>query len=713
MGILTEQEKELAIQQVIEQVNKKYGKGALVRGADARGLDIKRLKTGSIALDVATGGGWARGKLNEIFGQYSGGKSYVSMLTMAQTQRDYPDANIALIDFEGAFDAVWAKKIGVDVDKLIISSPEYMEDGLQIAIDLIQSKDCALIVVDSLAAACPKAEYDGEITDFTVGLRARLGNKFVRKSKGKVDLTTDELDLGQTTVLVVNQTYKNIGCFNYSAKVKLADGSTMPIGKIVTQRLPVEVQSFNKRTGKIETKKVVNWFNNGRAEKFIGLWFDKKTKSGAKAYIPCTPNHRILTPGGYKEAQDFKPGDLAAQVVDKWVPSKIQHEILIGSLLGDGAIRVDNRKRGYYTFRESHSKQQTEYLKWKASFFDGSLGESKRCCYFDSSTNDTYKEYREWFYKDKNKKHSVPDIELTPLMVSIWYQDDGYFNTQSKTAKLCTQCFDEDALDILIERLLALGIVATKQKAKRSVSGRQMYELNISKNSSDTFFNLISPYIHPELEYKVPSEYKCGGSIKNIVVDKGAIIPSIVFMPLLKTDNYIDYRGNRNKFDIEIEDNHNYLVSDVVVHNSYGDPDVTPGGEQVKFGAMIRVKIRKGEVINDTKDGTQIMQESRFSVVKNKTYPPHKAGAFWFSTTDNPKGKAGEIYRAGEIITYGVLTGVINRSGAWYSLPEEFGLEGKLQGESAVATWVEENPDKFPRLEELVMNAILKGDINE
>jgi recombination protein RecA len=351
---LTEQEKELAIQKVIDDVNKRYGKGSLVRGADARGLKINRLKTGSISLDVATGGGWAWGKLNEVFGPYSGGKSYVSQLTMAQTQRDYPNANVALIDFEGAFDSYWANKIGVDVDNLLISSPEYMEDGLQIAVDLIHSQDCALIVVDSLAAACPKAEYEGDITEFTVGLRARLGNKFVRKSKGKVDLTAEELDLGQTTILVVNQTYKNIG--------------------------------------------------------------------------------------------------------------------------------------------------------------------------------------------------------------------------------------------------------------------------------------------------------------------------------------------------------------------GYGDPDVTPGGEQVKFGAMIRVKIRKGEVVNDTKDGTQIMQESRFSVVKNKTYPPHKAGAFWFSTQDNPKGKAGEIYRAGEIITYGVLTGVINRSGAWYSLPEEFGLEKSLQGEAAVADWVAENPSSYPRLEELVMKAILKGN---
>jgi recombination protein RecA len=132
MALLTEQEKNLALEKVMTDVEKKYGKGMLVRGADARGLKIQRLKTGSIALDVATGGGWAGGKLNEIFGPYSGGKSYVSQLTMAQTQKDYPSSNVALIDFEGAFDAYWARRIGVNTDELLISSPEFMEDGLQL-----------------------------------------------------------------------------------------------------------------------------------------------------------------------------------------------------------------------------------------------------------------------------------------------------------------------------------------------------------------------------------------------------------------------------------------------------------------------------------------------------------------------------------------------------------------------------------------------------
>jgi len=110
------------------------------------------------------------------------------------------------------------------------------------------------------------------------------------------------------------------------------------------------------------------------------------------------------------------------------------------------------------------------------------------------------------------------------------------------------------------------------------------------------------------------------------------------------------------------------------------------------------------------------MQESRFTVEKNKTFPPHRTGAFWFSTQNNPKGKAGEIYRAGEIITYGVLSGVIERSGAWYYLPNEFtrGEEKeKFHGEANLADWVVENPESYVILEKMVLEKLQEGEINE
>jgi recombination protein RecA len=161
-------------------------------------------------MDIETGGGWAKGKINEIFGPPSGGKSFISYLTIATNQALYPDANFALIDFEGAFDEVWAKKIGVDKTRLLIASPVYMEEGLDIADALIKSGEMFLIIVDSWAAACPKAELDGEMGDFTMGLRARLGNKFIRKYRPttQAGLDTGEVDLGNTTLLIINQIYQ-------------------------------------------------------------------------------------------------------------------------------------------------------------------------------------------------------------------------------------------------------------------------------------------------------------------------------------------------------------------------------------------------------------------------------------------------------------------------------------------------------------------------
>jgi len=349
MANLTEEEKELAIKQIMDEANKKYGKGFIVKGADAAGLELKRLHTGSLMLDLATGGGWAMGKINELYGKYSSGKSYVAQLTVAQTQRDYPDREVVWIDFEGAFDANWAKKIGVDTDSILITSPEFMEDGLQLAIDLIHSKDVSLIVIDSLAAAQPRSEGENEVGKVDVGTRAKISNKFVRKTRSKVDLTLPP-DLGNSTILVLNQTYMQIG--------------------------------------------------------------------------------------------------------------------------------------------------------------------------------------------------------------------------------------------------------------------------------------------------------------------------------------------------------------------GYGDTDVTPCGEQMKFGAMLRVKIRKGDTEED-KEGTILMQEARFTVVKNKTHPPHTEGSFWFTVKDNPKGKRGEIYRAGEVITCGMLAGIIRRAGPWYYLPEQFG-DLKFQGENKLADWVAENPEEYRKLEKLILQEVIK-----
>lgn len=201
----------MSLDQALRDIEKKFGKGKVVPVSQAIGARFRRISTGSLSLDIETGGGWIQGKFNEIFGPYSGGKTFIALQTVAVNQKKYPTANFAWIDAEGAFDKEWAEKIGVDLDRLYITSPEYMEEALDIVDMLVKSKDMFLVVIDSWAALSPKNEYEGTMDDNTMGLRARTGNKFVRKTRPHSDLLKEDIDLGKTTILVINQVYSGIG----------------------------------------------------------------------------------------------------------------------------------------------------------------------------------------------------------------------------------------------------------------------------------------------------------------------------------------------------------------------------------------------------------------------------------------------------------------------------------------------------------------------
>lgn len=201
----------MSLAQSLKLIEKKFGPNKVMLVSEAKGALIQRIPTGSLALDIESGGGWIQGKVNEVFGPYSGGKTFLALLTVAVNQKLYPEANFAWMDAEGAFDREWAKTIGVDLTRLHIFTPEYMEEALDIADMLIKSEDIFLLVIDSWAALSPKSEYDGTMEDNSMGLRARVGNKFMRKARPSSDLAYDGVDLGKTTLLVINQVYSGIG----------------------------------------------------------------------------------------------------------------------------------------------------------------------------------------------------------------------------------------------------------------------------------------------------------------------------------------------------------------------------------------------------------------------------------------------------------------------------------------------------------------------
>ena len=197
------EQKEKAIKVVFEQLEKEFGKGTIMRMGDKTAADVDVIPTGSLNLDLALGiGGVPRGRVVEIYGPESSGKTTLSLHIIAEAQKQ--GGEVAFIDAEHALDPVYAAALGVNVDRLIVSQPDTGEDALQIAETLARSGAIDIIVIDSVAALVPKAEIEGEMSELQVGAQARLMSKALRKITGVASKTN-------TTILFINQLRLKIG----------------------------------------------------------------------------------------------------------------------------------------------------------------------------------------------------------------------------------------------------------------------------------------------------------------------------------------------------------------------------------------------------------------------------------------------------------------------------------------------------------------------
>lgn len=197
-------DKEKALQIALEQIQRQYGKGAIMKlGDESAQQNISVISTGSISLDLATGvGGLPRGRIIEIFGPESSGKTTLTLHVIAEAQK--AGGKAAFIDAEHALDPVYARNLGVDVDELLVSQPDTGEQALEICEMLARSGAIDIIVIDSVAALVPKAEIQGEMGDSHVGLQARLMSQALRKIAGAVNKSN-------TCVIFINQLREKIG----------------------------------------------------------------------------------------------------------------------------------------------------------------------------------------------------------------------------------------------------------------------------------------------------------------------------------------------------------------------------------------------------------------------------------------------------------------------------------------------------------------------
>ena len=197
------QEKKKALEVAMSQIEKQFGKGSVMKLGEFKAMEVEAIPTGALSLDIALGiGGVPRGRIIEVFGPESSGKTTLALHVIAEAQKAGGEA--AFIDAEHALDPVYAKKLGVDIDNLIVSQPDTGEQALEITEALVRSGALDVIVVDSVAALVPKAEIDGDMGDSHMGLQARLMSQALRKLAGAINKS-------KTVLIFINQLREKIG----------------------------------------------------------------------------------------------------------------------------------------------------------------------------------------------------------------------------------------------------------------------------------------------------------------------------------------------------------------------------------------------------------------------------------------------------------------------------------------------------------------------
>jgi recombination protein RecA len=690
-------DREKSLETALLQIERQFGKGSVMRLGEETRAPVEVIPTGSIALDVALGlGGLPRGRIVEIYGPESSGKTTVALHAVANAQKAGGIA--AFIDTEHALDPEYAKKLGVDTDAMLVSQPDTGEQALEIADMLIRSGALDIIVIDSVAALVPKAEIEGEMGDSHVGLQARLMSQALRKITGA-------LNQAKTTMIFTNQLREKVGvmfgCMSYSTRVSLADGTQEKIGKIVNQRLDVEVLSYDPESGRLVPRRIANWFNNGIAEKFLQFSVAKSGKNGL-AQFAATENHLVRTPGGWRQAGELIPGDRVLVTEEQRMGGQ-QVQLILGSLMGDGNLSPNRRGRSGTRFRMGHGAKQAAYLDWKASLLENiphsRTTNAKGAVFADFTPLPELSELHEAVYFGDGKKHLNWDYlkSLTPLALAVWYMDDGTFTLRSKgvqartvggtgRVEICVEAMSPGSRDRLARYLQDTHGLEVKLTSR---GARQVSVLQFSTAASAKFQKLIAPYVHPSMEYKLLPRYRGQFSVnQEFVPATPRLVPARVLDIHVKPPT-----RSMNRFDIEVEGSHNYFVDGVMVHNS---PETTSGGKALKFYASVRLDVRRIETL---KDGTDAVgNRTRVKVVKNKMSPPFKVAEF-----DILYGVG--ISREGSLIDLGVEQGIVRKSGAWYTYEgDQLG-----QGKENARTFLRENPDLANEIEKRIKEKLGVG----
>jgi recombination protein RecA len=355
----------------------------------------------------------------------------------------------------------------------------------------------------------------------------RIWNKEIIKKEnyklGEIKKYTDVVRLGhRSTIGVLNEgdhitiTEKIDGCFHYGTLITLADGSQIPIGRIVKNKMDVEVLSYNFEKEIVEPKKIINWFNYGKKKDFISFRI-QSIRGGRANRIVCTSDHLIYTNKGFIKAKDLTKDHKIYANLKKI--HEIQKQLILGTLLGDSSVFPNkNDSHGNNGIVFNHSIKQIEYLELKKCllgvFYSSEnpqiSGYGSQMMRVHSTCNPAINSVSEICYI--NNKKTVSDKwlnELSPIGIAFWYMDDGSLSSNSSQrdrAVFHTQGFSKEECDIII------NFFYEKYRIKANKIQNKGWRIDLDTNGSEKLFSIIAPYIHTSMQYKIPLEYRLGKS---------------------------------------------------------------------------------------------------------------------------------------------------------------------------------------------------------
>lgn len=683
-------------QQLIDLIEKAHGSGSIMLGRGSI-VNVSVFSTGVPSIDVALGcGGLPQGRIMEVYGPESGGKTTTCLQFIAACQNHRFEEKgregvAAFIDAEHALDPIWAEKLGVDMDKLLLSQPSHGEEAFSIIEMMIKSRLVDLIIVDSVAALVPQSELNGDFTDASVGSHARMMSKALRKLKG-------EINNSKTTVIFINQIREKVGvmfgCLHADTLLSFVDGTVRSIKEVVEKQIKDDIWSYNMKNKCFESKPIVDWHYNGdvcEREEYLHISLNGPGTKNGCMQITVTPHHAVLMQdGSFQEANSLVEGDVLVTMQECFVKihqSRTNHndlngslgEFLSGILSGDSHLSKNSKKYGAsLRLRDNIDK---EYMDWKANKLSRFIKMSSYPCAVSGAVTGYFWSSPE-FSEFANIKEIYPNRDPMLLLcnfswlgLAVWIMDDATYERGRYVLSIKRFKGDFDKLDQISKVLDDLCLYH-----HISNGGRITFDTNVSEHIA----NNICIYVPTCMDRKLPV------AMRNKYIDfelhrivEFSTANAVVANIRDASKRQIKQKG---KYDISVADNENYMAGGnpvgVIVHNS---PETTPGGRALKFYASIRGEVRRGAALKDGEDVVGF--RTSMKMVKNKVAPPFTRAEFDICVGKSARPIYG-IDKISSLIDVAEELKIVTKKGSHY----KFGDTTLGNGLSAASAFLRKTP---------------------